>query len=178
MLLLAPLGALAQSAASRIFTFGDAQKFTEQGDHKLADTRARLATLSKPEIVTALKDALSNKTKIIFQKDYGVYVEYSGADGSDRMWFPGNHGVVRGKWFIKDSLLGTRACFQYFKGTAGEEVDNEQCPNPAQTISGSDVIDEKSEDVFDLMSNQIPHVKTEAEIPAWPAGKEAPPASQ
>lgn len=161
-----PLAAAAQNAVPTLQTKEDFHNFAMVSKQRESTAKTQISGMSKADVVAALKTNLSDKTKIIYQDGYGVYIEYSGADGSDRMWFPGNRGIVKGTWGVEDKFTGTKACFHYLKPSG--EPDDTQCISPAQTIGNSDVIDEKTGDVFNLLSNKIPYVKTPLDIPAWP----------
>jgi hypothetical protein len=163
-------GAIAQDSTSTVLSREDARNFANLAQQKIAAKKEQLSKLSKQEITDALKANLRDKTKIIYQQGYGVFVEYSAADGRDRMWFPGNRGVVIGCWGLRDFGEKTRACFKYFnsRNAVTGEFENTECIPPEQTLSGGNVIDEKSGDAFNLLSDKIPYRKDAMSIPAWP----------
>ena len=102
VLCFAPAAATAQETGATVLSNADIQKFEALARDRHAAERTQLAGLSGQQVSDALKANLANKTKIIFQKGYGVFVEYSSADGQDRMWFPGNQDVVKGIWGVRD----------------------------------------------------------------------------
>ena len=87
------------------------------------------------------------------------------------MWFPGNTVAVIGRWGVRDSWSGPHACFKYSNSSADVSPGFSfiDCVSPVQTLSGAVVIDEKSGDVFGLLSGRIPYVNGGFEVPAWPA---------
>ncbi len=167
----APVVAVAQVDGTVTLSPEGAHKVTELGKQKQSEAKKTLKTLSSEEIRAALNDNLKDKTKIIYQKGYGVYVEYSAPDGSDRMWFPGNRGAVRGVWGLRDMSGKPHACFHYFnsRNYVTGEFESTECIDPEVTLGNADVIDEKTGDVFNLMPGQIPYVKSSMDVPTWPS---------
>ena len=176
---LAPIAAVAQDG-SVVLSPDDARAFTGLARHKQSEEKKALRRLSNADIHAALIDNLTDKTKIIYQKGYGVYVEYSAPDGSDRMWFFSNPNVVRGVWGVPDTSGKPRACFHYFNSHnyVTGEFESTECISAEQTLSNADVISEKTGDVFGLMSGKVPYVKSAMDVPAWPeaTSAETPPA--
>lgn len=167
---LAPVIAMAQAASSRVLTPAEAQSFAMLATAKEKAARDRLKTLSKEQIYAELQHNLSDVTKIIYQPGFGVYVEYTAADGQDRMWFPGNTRAVRGVWSVRDRNGASRVCFHYFKSTnvVTGEFESTECSPPEQTLSDGIVIEKRHGDVFNLLSDHIPYRKAAFEVPAWP----------
>jgi len=170
VLCLAPLAAAAQEIGATTLSQADIQKFEALARDKHEAEHVRLASLSNQQISDALQANLANKTKIIFQQGYGVYVEYSSGDGQDRMWFPGNQGVVKGNWGVREMGGGPRACFHYFnsRNAVTHEFESTECVSPEQTLSGENVLDERAGDVFGLLADRIPYRKSPLSVPAWP----------
>lgn len=170
---LGPIAALAKDASPRVLTKEDANKMASLGGTKEKAARATLKTLSKQQLSAALSEKLSDVTAIVYQRGYGVYIEYTAADGRDRMWFPGNTGVVSGIWGVREIRNGPRACFHYFNSVDAVtgEFESTECIAPVKTLSESDVIDRRSGDVFNLLSGRIPYRKDMFSIPAWPDAK-------
>jgi hypothetical protein len=156
VLLVMPLTAVAQDGTKPLVTDEDFHNFSLLSKQREAAAKAQLAKLPKSDVVAAIKTSLSDKTKIIYQQGYGVYVEFTDADGTDRMWFPGNRGVVVGLWEVQDKFWGPQACFHYYKSVNAVtgEPENSECVPAAQTVGNADVIDERPGDVFHLL-NQI-----------------------
>ncbi|WP_443750825.1 hypothetical protein [Asticcacaulis solisilvae] len=148
----------------------DAKAFAEASRQKQFDEQAVVAAMSDADVRAALTANVADKTKIFYQAGYGVFVEYSAADGSDRMWFPKNHAVVKGIWGIRVMDGKTKACFHYFnaRNTVTGEFEGTECISPAQTLSGADVLEMRSGDVFGLMKDKLPYVKSAMDVPLWP----------
>lgn len=174
---LLPVMAAAQTNNAFVLSDDDAQKVAVLSKQRKHDAGKQISGMSHDQLTQALKDNLSDKTKIIYQKGYGVYVEYSAADGSDRMWFPGNSDAVYGIWQVKESWGTPAACFHYFnsRDAVTGEVNATDCISPKQTLGNSDVIDERPGDVFNLMPGGIPYRKSSMDIPTWPDGTQAKP---
>jgi hypothetical protein len=171
ILSLAPLAAAAQDPSPTTLSKGDARGISTLARVKQHAAKERIAGLSKAELSAALTANLSDVTKIIYQDGYGVYVEYSAADGRDRMWFPGNVGVVKGVWGVREMGGGPRACFHYFnsRNAVTGEFESTECVPPEQTLGNGDVIDQRPGDAFNLLSDHIPYRKAPLSVPAWPA---------
>ena len=133
--------------------------------------QARILHETPAQITEELNASLSDRTKIIYTPGYGVYVEYSAADGRDRMWFPRNPHVVEGHWGVKTVGGGPRACFHYLKShdAMTGEFEPTECIDPAETLANMGVIDTRPGDAFGLLSGAIPYVKDPGEVPAWPS---------
>ena len=165
------LPAAAQDLSPTVLSKDDAHKLAKLAHQKIVAKRAEVALLSREELSAALTTNLSDKTKIIYQDGYGVYIEYTGAHGEDRMWFPGNTDAVIGHWDLRDFGKSQRACFKYFdsKDAVTGEVNNTDCSPAEQTLSDGDTIDARSGDVFGLLSGKIPYKKDSLSVPAWPS---------
>ena len=178
VLSLPPIAVAAQDASPATLSREDAHRMSSLAGAKTRAAKERIARLSSEELSAALTANLADVTKIIYQDGYGVYVEYSAADGRDRMWFPGNVGVVRGVWGVREMHGAPRACFHYFnsRNAVTGEFESTECIAPEQTLGGGDVIDQRPGDVFNLLSDRIPYRKDANSIPAWPAAKDGKPA--
>lgn len=151
-------------------TIEDALAFNDQSVARLAQASLEIADLDNDEVRKRLNDVLSDKTSIIKQTGHGIYVEYTARDGRLFMWYPGNAGVVSGRWGISDEFSPPRACFKYFgayHGVTGE-FEPHECVAAAQTLGGAYVIDSKPGDVFKLSSEGIPYSKSVGNLPPWP----------
>ena len=170
---LAPLAALAQDVSPSVLSKDDAKAMASLMGKKVRTERAKLKTLSRQQISDALTENLSDVTKIIYQPGYGVFIEYTAADGRDRMWFPGNTGAVKGIWGLREIRNVPRVCFHYFNSVNAVtgEIENSECIQPEQTLSGANVIDKRPGDVFNLLSDKIPYQKGGMSIPSWPETK-------
>ena len=133
---------------------------------------AEIAAMSPADIQEALTDAISDKTKIIYQPGHGVYVEYSAPDGHVLMWYPRNTGVVHGEWGIRQFGGEQRICFKYFAAYHGVtgEFEPTECVAPQQTLLAENVIALRAGDAFGLASGKIPYAKHPLDLPEWPSG--------
>ncbi len=167
-LCLAPHMAVAGDGA-KVLSAEDAHSLAAASNQKLATEKADVAAMSQADLRTALSASLNGRTKIIYQDGYGVYVEYTAPDGADRMWFPRNNGVVKGEWKVQDTDGVPRACFHYFGShdVVTGQFEPTDCVPPEQTLSGANVLDQRSGDVFGLMGG-IPYVKSVMDVPQWP----------
>ncbi len=167
-LCLAPNMAVAGNGA-KVLSAEDARSFAAASGQKLAAEKPVVAAMAAADLRAALTASLSGRTKIIYQDGYGVYVEYTAPDGSDRMWFPRNADAVKGKWTVRDTPDGPRACFLYFNShdvVTGQFEPND-CVPAEQTLSGANVLDVRSGDVFGLMA-KLPYIKSDMDVPQWP----------
>jgi hypothetical protein len=173
----APVAAMSEDLGHRVMTQAEADGFASLGPAKEMAARKTLESLSAPDVKAALTANLSDVTKIIYQAGYGVFIEYTSADGQDRMWFPGNRGVVKGVWGLREMGGGLRACFHYLnsRNVVTGEFESTECVEAAQELSDAVVLDRRSGDVFKLMSDRIPYRKGTLEGPAWPAAADSKP---
>lgn len=173
MLCCVPVASTAQIHESTVLSPSDARSFVKLGDQKRSNQKKRVATMSEADVIAAIRQNLTGTTKIIYQKHFGVYVEYTAPDGSDRMWSPGNSSIVKGIWGIRTTFSDEipRACFRYFntKHISTGDFYADECVDTAGTLTNSDAISVVSGDIFNLMSDQVPYVKGEMEVPALPS---------
>lgn len=162
--------AYAQDDSSNVLSEADTNRLTALAKQKMATEKTLIASMSNEAVAKALTENLNDKTKIIFQQGYGVYVEYTAADGGARMWFPGNKSVVVGHWGVQMIDGHPRACFKYFNGydVVTKEFEPTECINSAQTLSNGDVISQRPGDIFHLLTGHIPYPKGLLNLPAWP----------
>ncbi len=123
--------------------------------------------MKQPELTQALRDALSDRTKIIYQDGHGVFVEYTAPDGQLRMWYPRNRAVVTGSWGVQRmNKKLVSACFRY-RGAVNPVTnvyEPKECVRAEQTLSSANVIKEWRGDVFGLMRG-IPYTKSAMGMP-------------
>ena len=76
-----PLASEAEEHASTVLGKDDIQRFVALGRSKAAAEAEAdvIAKMSRAAVFSALNDHLSNKTKIIYQQGYGVFIEYTAA---------------------------------------------------------------------------------------------------
>jgi len=56
----------------------------------------------------------SGKTFVFYERSHGIQVEHFSGSGRVYLWYPGNRGVVKGRWRTKK---GSQICFQYGQNT-------------------------------------------------------------
>lgn len=150
--------------------FEDALAFEDEAFGRFMVAEIALKSMSENEVRAGLIEKLSDVTAIVKQTGHGIYVEYTAPDGRLFMWYPGNGGVVAGRWGISDDFSPARACFKYFaayQGVTGEFEPNE-CVDTAQILGEAYVVDKRPGDVFELSTKGIPYVKSSGNLPAWP----------
>ena len=150
--------------------FEDAVAFEDEAFGRFMVAEVALKSMSEDEVRVGLTETLNDVTSIVKQTGHGIYVEYTAPDGRLFMWYPGNAGVVAGRWGISDDFSPPRACFKYFAayhGVTGEFEPNE-CVDTAQILGEAYVVDKRPGDVFKLSTNGIPYVKSSGNLPAWP----------
>jgi hypothetical protein len=155
------------ATAGSVLSFKDAGRIIVTVEGKHAQTRSRIRGWSKEQLASELTAAISGKTKLIYQLGHGVYVEYTDPKGQLRMWYPKNKEVVKGSWALRD-LRGTmRACFHYSNAVNPDTQVYEptECVAPEQTLSGAEVVESWSGDVFHLMEDRIPYTKDVMDVP-------------
>jgi hypothetical protein len=154
-------------AVPRILQPEEAGRFVVAGAGKQAEAAARIRGQSDEQVSTALTEALSGKSKLIYQEGHGVFVEYTAPDGQLRMWYPNNQGVVRGSWGIRRIKNKMRACFRYNAAVnpVSGEFEPTECVSAAQTLSEANALKVWPGDVFGLMSDKIPYRKGVMDLP-------------
>lgn len=155
----------------------EAGRFVVAGAEKQADAAARIKGQSDEQVSAALTEALSGKSKLIYQQGHGVFVEYSAPDGQLRMWYPNNQGVVKGSWGVRRIKGKVRACFRYNAAVnpVTGAFEPTECVTAAQTLSEANALKIWPGDVFNLMSDRIPYRKGPMDLPEpGAAGAQAP----
>ena len=124
-------------------------------------------TTKGPELEAALRGAIADRTKIVYQEDEGVIVQYASPDGQLRMWYPGSRSPVIGRWGVQRmSKKLTNACFRFpaaVEVTASPFLPSE-CVRAEQTLSSAGVLQQWRGDVFGLMRG-LPYVKSPMGLP-------------
>ena len=170
LLVVAGAAAAQGQGTSRQLSAAEMYRLTSAAEAKRDAARAAYAGKPPEAITAALTATLADRTKIFFQPGYGVFVEYTTADGRDRMWFPRNPHVVVGTWAIRTMDGAPRACFHYLKShdAVTGTYEPTECSDAMQTLAGMGLIDERAGDAFGLLSDRIPWTKEPREVPAWP----------
>ena len=144
--------------------------FTAGVRERTIRARQDIAGLADDELARKLNEALKDRTCIVLQEGHGVFVEYTSADGEVYMWYPGNRGVARGTWFVREEPSPPRACFKYRGGVnpVTGERDPTECVAPEDTIGRVHDLDGRAGDPFKLASGKLPYTKTKDDVPHWP----------
>ena len=172
MILLAMLAAAAADAAvatpSRTLSFKEAGRMIVATDRKHAEARSRIRGWSNEQIAAELTQAVSGKTKLIYQLGHGVYAEYTDRGGQLRMWYPRNKDVVKGSWGVREIKGKMRACFHYSNAVnpVTQVFEPTECVPAEQTLSDAAVLQSWDGDVFRLMEDRIPYSKEAMDIPS------------
>jgi len=125
-------------------------------------------TIKGAELESALRGAVANRTKAIYQEDEGVIVQYASPDGQLRLWYPGSRTPVNGRWGVQRvSKKLVNVCFRYpaMADPAASPFVPAECVRAEQTLSSSNVLQQWRGDVFGLMRG-IPFVKSAMGMPA------------
>ncbi len=156
----------------------DAELIEREGLERSRLTVRAMRGWEASHVQVALKAALADVTRVIYQRGHGVYVEYTMADGKLLMWYPGNRRLVEGIWAVRDVEGLPRACFSYRNAVnpVTHVFNPTECVNPVQTLAESGTIARGIGDVFGLSANGLPFAKAAMDVPAWPEG--APPPSE
>ena len=75
-----------------------------------------LAALATP---ASAAPKLSNRTMMTYDPGHGTQVEYFDGSGRNYLWYPGNTGVVPGRW----KLEGGNLCFRYGANTYNPQTN-------------------------------------------------------
>ena len=147
-----------------------ASKVVADSEARQRVAREQIRGWSDVQLTEALTARLANQTHVIYQPGFGVYVEYSGADGQVLMWFQKNPHVVHGTWAVVSKFGKPRVCFHYFNSTnyVTHEYEPTECIDPEQDIAAMGVLAARTGDIYNLASGSIPYRKEAMDIPALP----------
>ena len=147
-------------------TEGDIRQMLMVAQSKEGASVEKAMTLKGPALDAALRGAIADRTKVIYEEDEGVIVEYAAPDGQLRRWYPGARMAVPGRWGVQRLTKKlTAACFRY---PAAEQVATpfipSECLRVEQTLSSAGVLRQWRGDVFGLMRG-IPYAKSAMGMP-------------
>ena len=127
----------------------------------------QMKVLKPDQLALALNDALSDRTRTIYYDGQGVLVEYTAPGGELRLWYPGKRRAVAGQWGVQQKKKLVNACFRYRAptGPVPQPFEPRECVQPERTLGESNVIREWRGDVFNLMTGQVPYVKSVMGLP-------------
>ncbi|AXS41161.1 hypothetical protein D1F64_15435 [Breoghania sp. L-A4] len=87
---------------------------------------------------------------------HGTQIEYTAADGTAHLWYPGNERILHGRWKVERQEKSTEACFAYGKNTHNPQTGHEgagfEC-GPFKKAQYFDV-DSVQGDAFGLAASQ------------------------
>lgn len=146
---------------------GDVRQMLMVAQSRAGGAVEKAKTLKGPALEAALRGAIADRTKVIYDEEDGVIVQYASTDGQLRRWYPGNRMAVPGRWGVQRlSRKLTAACFRYpaaVEPVASPFVAGE-CVGAEQALSSSGVLRQWRGDVFGLMRG-IPFVKSPMGMP-------------
>jgi len=152
------------------------KKVITESIQRQGDTINLIKAWPDAQISEALTAKLKDRTAIIFEPGHGVFVEFTGSDGTVLMWYPGNRHVVHGTWAVMAMNGRPEACYHYLDSTnpVTHVYEPTECIDPSQTIAEMGVIASRTGDIFNLHSDTLPYVKGTLDIPRLPAQSTSP----
>ena len=106
--------------------------------------------------------SLSNSTLVVHEPSHGTQIEYFHPGGHAFLWYPGNTGVVQGRWKLETQAGRRTICFRYGPNTYNPVTRQRggqwQC-RPFRLFARG-VVSACTGDVFRLSNRQgaVPHV--------------------
>ena len=146
---------------------GDIRQMLMVAQSKEGGAIEKAMTLKGSELENALRGAIADRTKIFYEEDEGVIVQYAAPDGQLRRWYPGSRSPVLGRWGVQRITKKlTAACFRFPAVTEPVAVPflPSECVRVEQTLSSANVLRQWRGDVFGLMRG-IPYVKSTMGMP-------------
>ena len=146
---------------------GDVRQMLMVAQSKEGSAIEKAVTLKGAELDQALRGAIADRTKIFYEEDEGVIVQYAAADGQLRRWYPGSRSPVFGRWGVQRLTKKlTAACFRIPAVTEPVAVpfSPSECVRAEQTLSSANVLRQWRGDVFGLMRG-VPYVKSPMGLP-------------
>nr|WP_294848372.1 hypothetical protein [uncultured Sphingomonas sp.] len=127
-----------------------------------AEAAGELKTLKGPALETALRDAVSDKTRAVLIDGYGIYLVHASSDGRLQGWFPGQSVAIAGTWGVqKFSKKLIVACQRFDRPEQARTgpYQPKECAAADKTLGGSDVLRQWEGDPFDLTGGKVPYIK-------------------
>ena len=146
---------------------GDIRQMLMVAQSKEGAAVEKAVTLKGAELDQALRGAIADRTKIFYEEDEGVIVQYAAPDGQLRRWYPGSRSPVFGRWGVQRLTKKlTAACFRIPAVTepVAMPFSPSECMRAEQTLSSANVLRQWRGDVFGLMRG-IPYVKSTMGMP-------------
>ena len=158
---------LSPPATEQMLDEGDARQMQMMARSRAPAAIERARTLKPDALETALRNALTDRTRMIYREGQGVTVEYAAPDGRLYLWYPGSAHSAAGTWGVqrfKKKLVN--ACFRYQPAEAAPRpFEAGDCVPAEQTLGAADVVREWRGDVFGLGSGRVPYVKSAMGLP-------------
>lgn len=167
MLLQAPLAQVSAPSTEVELSVGDIRQMLMVAQSKEGSAIEKAVTLKGAELDQALRGAIADRTKVFYEEDEGVIVQYAAADGQLRRWYPGSRSPVFGRWGVQRLTKKlTAACFRIPAVTEPVAVpfSPSECVRAEQTLSSANVLRQWRGDVFGLMRG-VPYVKSPMGLP-------------
>ena len=167
MLLQAPLAQVSAPSTEVELSVGDIRQMLMVAQSKEGSAIEKVVTLKGAELDQALRGAIADRTKVFYEEDEGVIVQYAAADGQLRRWYPGSRSPVFGRWGVQRLTKKlTAACFRIPAVTEPVAVpfSPSECVRAEQTLSSANVLRQWRGDVFGLMRG-VPYVKSPMGLP-------------
>ena len=154
-------------ATEQLLDEGDARQMQMMARSRVPAAIEQARTLKPDALETALRNALTDRTRMIYREGHGVTVEYAAPGGTLHVWYPGGAQAAAGTWGVqrfKKKLVN--ACFRYQAADpAPRPFDPAECVPAEQTLGAADVVREWRGDVFGLATGQVPYVKSAMGLP-------------
>ena len=167
MLLQAPLLQAGGPSNEVELSVGDIRQMLMVAQSKEGSAIEKAVTLKGAELDQALRGAIADRTKVFYDEDEGVIVQYAAPDGQLRRWYPGSRSPVFGRWGVQRLTKKlTAACFRVPAVTEPVAVpfSPSECVRAEQSLSSANVLRQWRGDVFGLMRG-IPYVKSTMGMP-------------
>ncbi len=118
-----------------------------------------------------LKNFISNKTIITYNRNFSTQIEFHSADGRTFLWFPGNQRIVRGLWKVQISVQSSpfsskkysvaNLCYKYGPNTYNPVTKKSggqwKCLNPGVVFKTKTA--KRSGDTFGLLGRtKVPFI--------------------
>ena len=146
---------------------GDVRQMLMVAQSKEGSAIEKAVTLKGAELDQALRGAIADRTKVFYDEEEGVIVQYAAPDGQLRRWYPGSRSPVFGRWGVQRLTKKlTAACFRIPAVTQPVAIpfSPSECMRAEQTLSSANVLRQWRGDVFGLMRG-IPYVKSTMGMP-------------
>ena len=146
---------------------GDVRQMLMVAQSREGASVEKAMTLKGPALETALRGAIADRTRVIYDEEEGVIVQYAATDGQLRRWYPGSRIALPGRWGVQRmNKKLTNACFRFPAAAdpAASPFTPSECVRTEQALSSAGVLRQWRGDVFGLMRG-IPYAKSAMGMP-------------